>query len=60
MPPRSKAQHEMMREDLRRIEAGEKPRTGMTKAQLEEYVSGADVKDLPERVKPKSTAKKRR
>ena len=48
----SQAQHAMMVEDLRRLEADEPTRTGMTREQLEEFVA-TPVQHLPDRVKPK-------
>jgi hypothetical protein len=53
MPARSKAQQRLMGADLARARAGKRTRTGMTRAQLEEYAS-TPRKGLPDRVKPKA------
>lgn len=50
MPSVSKAQHAMAVEDLRRLDAGEATRTGMSREQLQEYCD-TPTQDLPERVK---------
>jgi hypothetical protein len=43
----------MALEDLRRLDAGEATRTGMTREQLQELVEGVNVHELPERAEPK-------
>jgi hypothetical protein len=58
MPVVSQAQHALIMEDLRRLDAGERPRTGMTREQLEEMVEGVNVHELPERVERPKKAKR--
>ena len=50
MPAKSKAQQKLMGADLARARAGKGPRTGMSKAKLEEYAS-TKRKGLPSRKK---------
>ena len=56
MPSRSKAQQRLMGADLARARAGKKTRTGMSKAQLEEFAT-TPRKGLPAKVKPKGKKK---
>lgn len=51
MPSTSRKQQRFMGADLARARAGHKTRTGMTKAQLEEYAS-TPRKGLPAKAKP--------
>ena len=48
MPAVSQAQHAMAVEDLRRLDAGEPTRTGMSREALEELCN-CDPGELPER-----------
>lgn len=48
MPATSQAQYRLAVEDLRRLEAGETPRTGMTQGQLQELCD-CEPDALPER-----------
>jgi len=59
MPAKSKAQQRLMGADLARARAGKKTRTGMSKAQLEEYAS-TPRKGLPARAKGKRHGKAKR
>ena len=52
MPAVSRKQAKLMGADLARARAGKRTRTGMSKAQLEDYAS-TPRKNLPERKKPK-------
>ncbi len=52
MPAISQAQHRMAVEDLRRLDAGEPTRTGMSREQLEELANTPEVHKLPARAKP--------
>jgi hypothetical protein len=54
MPAKSKAQQRMAGADLARARAGKKTRTGMTKAQLEEFAA------TPRTGLPKTVKKRRR
>ena len=49
----SQAQHRLAVEDLRRLEAGEAPRTSMSRADLEALATTPDVHLLPERATQK-------
>ena len=60
MPVVSQAQHARAVEDLRRLDAGEATRTGMSREPLEELVNTPDVHELPARAEPKKPAPARR
>jgi len=45
----SQAQHALAVDDLRRLDAGEPTRTGMTREHLQELVNTPDVHALPAR-----------
>ena len=49
MPAVSQAQHRLAVEDLRRLDAGEQPRTSMSREALEELANTPNVHELPER-----------
>jgi hypothetical protein len=53
MPAQSQAQQQLMGADLARARAGKKTRTGMSKAQLEDFAS-TSRKRLPKKKSPKS------
>ena len=55
MPAISQAQHRLAVEDLRRLEAGEAPRTSMSREALEELAATTDVHLLPDRATKKGT-----
>jgi len=57
MPTVSERQRRMMGADLARARAGKKTRTGMTEAQLVEYLSGSKKRPLR---KKKSSLKRRK
>ena len=61
-PSKSKSQQRLMGADLARARAGKKTRTGMSKAQLEEFATtpgGGRLKSaLPAKVKPRGKSKK--
>jgi hypothetical protein len=60
MPAVSQAQHALAVEDLRRLDAGEETRTGMSREHLEELANTPDVHALPERAaKPKAVPSRR-
>lgn len=55
MPAVSQAQHALAVEDLRRLDAGEATRTGMSREALEALANTPDVHELPERTPRKTT-----
>ena len=58
MPAKSERQRRMMGADLARARAGKKTKTGMTEAQLEEYLTGS--KKLPLRAKKKKLKRRKK
>jgi hypothetical protein len=56
----SQAQHALAVEDLRRLDAGEETRTGMSREHLEELVNTSNVHELPARAKAPKPAPTRR
>jgi len=58
MPTVSERQRRMMEADLARARAGKKTRTGMTEAQLKEYLTGSKKKPL--RTKKKTLRRRKK
>ena len=56
MPAVSQAQHALAVEDLRRLDAGEATRTGLSREALEELANTPDVHALPARAAAKKPA----
>ncbi len=60
MPAESKAQAGMMGAELARRRKGRKPRMDMKTADLEEFLRGVEVKDLPARKLGKALKRRRK